>query len=338
MTMTSPVRVAILGCGGYAGAHARRLREHPEARIVALCDVDRQITQAYLERHLADYAPAPAQFDDAAAMYREATPDAVIICTPHTLHAQHARQALEAGCHVYLEKPMVTSVDDAYALAEQVERAGRVLVVGYNTPCTPEFDYIRESIRAQRLGRLEMVTGYLSQDWMRATVGKWRQDPELSGGGMAYDSGAHLLNSLVWSVEDHVAEVFAFIDHHGTAVDINSTINVRFENGVLAALAIAGNCGAGDSQMAFLFDHGRINTNGWHGNHLEVWHGKERIKYPHVTGQSQTADDNFIDAILGRAEPRTNVRHGIYQSELMDAIYESARTGASARPQRGATA
>ncbi len=53
--------------------------------------------------------------------------------------------------------------------------------------------------------------------------------------------------------------------------------------------------------MSFIFDNGKINTNGWNGSWLEVFEGKERVKYPQVTGQPQTPDDNFIDAILGRA-------------------------------------
>jgi predicted dehydrogenase len=58
------------------------------------------------------------------------------------------------------------------------------------------------------------------------------------------------------------------------------------------------------------------------------------VKYPVIPGRAQTPDDNFIDAILGRAEPRTSLQNGIVQSELMDAIYESARTGLPAKPQR----
>ena len=332
----SKVRIAMLGCGGFAGAHARRLAPNPDAQIVALCDVSEEATQRYLDTNLADYEPAPAQFTDAARMYNEVQPDAVFICTPHTLHAEHAHQALDAGCHVFLEKPMVTAAEDAHAVAEKVEQTGKILVIGYNTPCTPEFNFIRESIRQQRFGKLELVVGHLSQNWKRATAGKWRQDPALSGGGQAYDSGAHLLNSLVWAVEDDIAEVHAFVDNVDTPVDINSSINVRFESGVFASIVIGGNCPVGESHMSFMFDNGKINTSGWSGNWLEVYEHSQRVKYPNVPGNTQFPDDNFIDALLGRAEPRTGPRNGIIQSELMDAIYESARTGAPARPKRSA--
>lgn len=334
----SKVRIAILGCGGYSGRHAMRLSERDDVEIVGLCDVSEEITRGYLERNLSGYEPAPAQFTDAAEMYRAVEPDAVFICTPHTMHFEHASQALDAGLHVFLEKPMVTAAEDAYALEEKVKQTHKILVVGYNTPCTPEFQYIRESIREQRFGKLEMVVGHVSQNWKRATIGKWRQDPALSGGGQAYDTGAHLLNSLVWSVEDDIAEVYAFIDNHGTPVDINSSINARFESGVFASIVISGNCPVFESHMSFIFDNGKINTSGQAGHWIEVYQGNNRLKYPPIAGEVQYPDDNFIDAILGRAEPATSVYNGIVQSELMDAIYESARTGAPARPKRSTTA
>jgi predicted dehydrogenase len=316
------------------GAHAQRFKANPDARIVALCDVKKEIVEAFIEKHLKDYAPRPTIYTDAAAMYREAKPDGVAIVTPHTQHFEQALQALSAGCHVLMDKPMVTQADQAYTLADKVKATGKVFLVGYNTSCSPEFYYLRETIRNKTLGNLEMVIGYISQDWMRFTKGLWRQDPKLSGGGQAYDSGAHLLNSLCWSVEANVAEVFAFVDNHGTPVDINSTFVVKFENGVMASIAVSGNCPSGGTHMVFIFDGGRVEIDGWGGSWINVFKGNEKIKYPVIPWKAQTPNDNFIDAILGRAEPRATVLNGIVHTELMDAIYESARTGQPARPKR----
>ena len=328
------VKVAFLGTGGFMGAHAQRLRAHPDVQLVGMCDVSVAIAESFIERHFKDYALRPASFADAAAMYAQVKPDAVFIATPHTLHYQHAVQALDAGCHVYMEKPMVTSLDDAYALRDKVKKAGKILVIGYNSPCSPEFNYIRNAIRNKTLGNLEMVHAYISQGWMKGTVGLWRQDPKLSGGGQAYDSGAHLLNSLCWSVESDIQEVFAFVDNHGTPVDINSSIVVKFVNGVTAAITVSGNCPSDGSHMALIFDNGRIEADGWSGSWINVWQGRQKVKYPVVPGKDQTPDDNFIDAVLGRAEPMTSPQNGVVQSQLMDAIYESARTGLPARPKR----
>ncbi|MBU4211271.1 MAG: Gfo/Idh/MocA family oxidoreductase [Kiritimatiellae bacterium] len=332
--MRKKIRVGILGCGGMAGAHAMRFKANPNVRIVALCGVAEERVKAFADRALADYRLAPAIYTDPARMYKESKLDAVAIVTPHTLHFKEGIHALDAGLHVLMEKPMVTDSGHAHALARKVKKAGKIFMIAYNTPCSPEFFFLREAIRQKTYGNLEMVVGYLSQDWMRRTKGSWRQDPKRSGGGQAYDSGAHLLNSLCWSVESDIAEVFAFMDNHGAKVDINSTINVKFANGVTAAIAVSGNSPGHGTFMAFMFDNGRIEIDGWDASWMNVFDRAGRVKYPVVPGKPQTPNDNFIDAILGRAEPRTTVRNGIIHSELMDAIYESVRTGKPARPRK----
>lgn len=330
------VRVAILGCGGMSGAHAQRFKNHPDAEIVALADISGEVAiRQYAASNLAGYSPEPAIFTDAAEMYRVAKPDAVTIVTPHTLHFEHGMQALKAGCHVFMEKPMVTSSTQAHELAEEVRKVGKILVVGYNTPCSPEFRYLRQLIRDGELGPLQTVTGWQNQGWKNLTTGTWRQNPKLSGGGQLYDSGAHMFNSLVWTVEQPIAEVHSFLDNCGTSVDINGTVNIRFGNGVLATMTITGNSNGDGSGMYFAFENGRVDIDGWGGGWIEVYkRGQGKVKYPPITGAAQSPNDNFIDAILGRAEPLTTPMNGVIQSELMDAIYESAKDGKTARPKK----
>jgi predicted dehydrogenase len=334
MDSMSKVRVAILGCGGMAGAHANRFKGNPDVEIVALCDVSEEQINKFIERNLKDYEPQPAVYTDRAQMYAEAKPDAVSIVTPHTMHFEHGMEALQNGCHILMEKPMVTDSGQAHELAKAVEAAGKIFVVGYNTPCTPAFHYLREIIRSGELGKLETVTGWQTQNWKKGTTGSWRQDPSLSGGGQMYDSGAHMFNSLVWSVEQPISEVLAFVDNLGAPVDINGTVNIRFKNGVLATMTIAGNCPASSAGMYYTFDGGRVDIDGWGGGWIKVYKGSQEVSPEELNlkGESQTPNDNFIDAILGRAEARTSPLNGVIQSELMDAIYESAKTGAIARP------
>lgn len=326
------LRIGILGSGSKAGNLAQKITENPEAAIVAACDINAEITAAFIEKNFADTDEKPASFTDAAAMYAEANLDGVMIVTPHTLHYQHGMQALEAGLHVFMEKPLVTSTEDARTLAAKVNETDRVFAVGFNTPCTAVFKYLREQIRANTWGKLELVNGYLSQNWLTLTVGTWRQKPELSGGGQAYDSGAHILNSLTWSVESSVAKVFSFIDNHETPVDINSVIVVKFKNKVMASLAISGNCLAtASSHMVFIFEKARIEVDGWNGGFIKVF-TKDGEESPELSAQSNLPTDNFINAILGREDVQAGPQNGIHHSELMDAIYESARTGSVAQP------
>ncbi|HET6384302.1 MAG TPA: Gfo/Idh/MocA family oxidoreductase [Armatimonadota bacterium] len=330
----SRVRVAIMGCGGMAGAHARRYRSNPDCEIVALCDVDEPRVQAFIDRNLSDYQPKPKIYTDPAKMYAEAKPDAVSIVTPHTLHFEHGMQALDAGCHVLMEKPMVTDSTQAHKLAARVKETGKILCIGYNTPCTPEFRYLRDLVRTKELGKLETVTGWLAQNWKKGTRGSWRQDPKLSGGGQMYDSGAHLFNSLVWTVEQPIAEVFAFVDNQDAPVDINGAVNIRFADGTLATITIVGNCPSDGAGMYLTFENGRVEIDGWGGGWIRVFRGGQgQVKYPPIMGQAETPNDNFIAAILGKEQPQTSPINGVQQSELMDAIYESARTDKPARPK-----
>ena len=316
------------------GTHAERFRAHPDVEIAALCDVSTEIVEQLIARlKLGDLRPRPRLFTDPAVMFREGKLDAVAIITPHTLHFAHAMLAADAGLHVFMEKPMVTASAQAHALAKRFKATGKVFTIGYNTPCTPEFDWLRTVIRQKKFGRLELVSGYLAQGWMKITGGTWRQNPKLSGGGQAYDSGAHILNSLCWSVDSEIAEVFALVDNHGTPVDINSSINLRFANGVLASIVVSGNCPANGASMHFMFENGRVDIDGWCGEWMHVWEGGTKIT-PVLPGRRQTPDENFVDAVLGRAESRTSLQNGIVQSELMDAIYASARTGRPAKPAR----
>jgi len=328
------IKVAILGCGGMAGAHAQRLRARDEVVVTALCDVNEDITSGFRQRWFEGVEPQAALYTDATQMYREAGPDAVVIVTPHTQHYAQARQALEAGCHVLLEKPMVTDSYDAHELEKVVANSGKVFVVGYNTPCKPTLHYIRETIRNGELGELEVISGWMAQNWKDSQVGKWRQDPALSGGGMLYDSGAHILNSLVWTVEQPVDAVQAFIDNSGTAVDINGIINVRFANGIFAGISIDGNCMAWGAGLTYLFKNGRIEFDGWGGSWLRVWKGTEELQDLPTADNSFTSTSNFIDSILGHTQPAAGAPNGVLQSELMDAIYQSAQSGQVVKVQR----
>jgi len=331
----SKIRLGIIGCGGMSGGHARRMKGIADVQIVSVCDLNTEITRDYIDNNLEEIEPRPEEYDNIAKMFSDTKLDAVAIVTPHVLHFQQGMQALDAGCHVLMEKPMVIAAEDAYRLAEKVKETGKVFVVGYNTPCTANFYYLRECIRNQTFGKLELVTGYLTQNWKSMTEGGWRRDAKLAGGGQAYDSGAHLLNSICWSVESSIAEVHAFLDNQNISVDVNSSINIRFENGVLGGIVVSGNCPRDGAHSAFIFENGCVEIDGWNGHWIRVWEADERLDRPPITEEMDAGspDDNFINAILGRAAPRTNAVNGIIQCELMDAVYESGRTGQPARPK-----
>lgn len=332
-----PIRFAILGCGKFAGYHARTLAERADCEVVACVDVSESIVADFVSRHLAKVESPIVQGTDLGATLKTVKPDAVVITTPHTLHFEHVIAALDAGCHVFVEKPMVTQADHARAIEAKLKamKPQPVFVVGYNTVCTPEFDYLRRVIASPHsdigLGALTNVNAWLSQNWLAWCRGSWRLKPELSGGGFAYDTGAHLLASLCYSVNQPIAEVSAHIDRCGEVVDINSSVHVRFANDVTSDLTLTGNCASEGCRMTFLFEGGRIEIDGWYGSWIEVHNAWGKVKYPNVNTKliSHSALENFIHAVQGKDMPKSGAAMGVIQADLMDGLYLSAQKGAS---------
>ena len=95
------MRIGILGCGNIIGGHVERLKERQAVEIVALCDVNNKAIIRVKEQFFAERSIA--LYQSANSMYEEQSLDAVVIATPHTLHYEHAMQAMDAGCHVFLE-------------------------------------------------------------------------------------------------------------------------------------------------------------------------------------------------------------------------------------------
>jgi predicted dehydrogenase len=260
-------------------------------------------------------------------MYREQELDAVVICTPHSLHAGQALEALEAGCHVLIEKPMVTTLADARSI-EKRSAANPELLLGvcFNPAYSPALERARQAVRDRRYGGLELVHGYLSQDWYRLTDGTWRHDPAVSGGGQTMDSGAHLLNSLLSIVQSPVRTVYAVLSERERGIDINAALTVRFDNGVAASLAIGGNSPPDGGQTVLLFENGRIELDAWKGDWYRGIAADGTVDELLDLGEADP-DGAFIDAIRGGGPLAAGLREGVDTAALTDAIYRSAASG-----------
>jgi predicted dehydrogenase len=240
----NPVRIGMIGCGGHARWHISNLCKVADARVAALADPN----PAQIQRTQAMFpalAKVPA-FSDFHAMLAQAELDAVVICTPHTQHVDQVIDAFGRGLHVLVEKPMVTSVEDAHRVLDAHRKApGKVGAIGYQRHTQPEFIRLRQEIASGKWGAVTYLAALQCQEWKRLTKGTWRQDPQLSGGGQLNDSGSHLIDILLWVTGLRPASVSAVIDNLGTPVDINSSLSIRFAGGAMASVAIVGDAPSG---------------------------------------------------------------------------------------------
>jgi len=327
--MMKKIRLGVIGCGGFVQYHLKPMaRDVPELRITALCD----IVRGHAEHHRRLYCPrrrVPIYLDYRDMLANEKL-DAIIVSTPHTLHFRHAYDSLAAGCHVMVEKPMVTSSAHARRLVARAKRKRLALLIAIQGTYTDTFAYARRLLSDGTMGELQLATGLLAQGWMKGTRGKWRQDPKLSGGGQLYDSCAHVLSAMMYLVNSPVREVFCIADNKGTPVDINAVACFRFANGAMATVTSGGNCPTWKSHLTLQGANARMEISPHGGDFLVNGRGLARDikkvprgwKIPTVSPSR-----NFADVILGRAEPRCGGEVGILLADLMDALYESAATG-----------
>src|SRR2546421_496932 len=237
------IQLALIGCGNMAHWHAQQLQKIDRCKVVALVDPVADQTRQFKEKYFHD----AAQYDSMENLLavRPGKLDGVVLVTPHTLHFSQAKMALENGLHVLVEKPMVTSSKDACELWKLVRTSGKKLGITFQSPYTNEFQYLAAERDAGRLGKVQIISGWLSQNWMKWTKGSWRQDAKMSGGGQMYDSGAHLLNAFMWLMNEPVVEAACFYNKVEAPVDINGVAIVRFSGGAIGSIAIGGEWAGG---------------------------------------------------------------------------------------------
>ncbi len=326
--MSEKIKLAIVGCGGMSHAHGGWLNDIPEAEVVGLCDINRENMEKLWKAKFGAREEI-RRYDSMEKLLKNPPKGlkGIIIVTPHTLHYPQAMAALDAGYNVLVEKPMVTESAHARKLAEKVKKTGLLLQVSFQASYSCEFAYIREAIRSGRIGELQTVTSWSHQGWKHyGPKYSWRFDPKMSGGGQMYDTGAHLFNAIGWCMDRPVEEVFCWLDKQDMKVDINAVMTIKWAGGVMGTAVISGNSPGWDEGIIIAGNKGRLHT-GIHGGRLDHFEGANKIKYPTVNFPHSTPDRNFVNCLLGRAEPMCPVRYGILHSWMMDALYKSAKTG-----------
>jgi len=235
--MSKQVRAAVIGTGGMARyAHLRVMLQQPDTtEIVVVCEPsDESYAAASVLFDEAGVAPPPNEPDleKLLADYGERL-DVALIITPHNLHYTQSVMCMEAGLDVLVEKPMVMNADEAERLIITRNRTGRLVVVAFNGSMSPNNRTAIKMMRNGEIGALQSIAATVWQNWSALTVGSWRQIPDISGGGFLFDTGAHMLNTVVDLAGEPFTEVSAFLDNCDRPVDINGVVMGRLKSGVL---------------------------------------------------------------------------------------------------------
>ena len=210
---TKPVRVAIVGCGRISDLHELGYRGREDAKIIAVCDTDKNLANAKAKAW-----GAKKVYYDYSRLLEDRDIDLVELLLPHHLHAEMAIAACRAGKHVSVQKPMATCITDADRMIEAAQKAGVLLRIYETFVFYPPAVQAKKMIEAGEIGepqmlRMHLNTGKTECGWevpFEAWV--WRfNEKECGGGPLVFDHGYHLF-SLAYNLMGPVEKVYAWID------------------------------------------------------------------------------------------------------------------------------
>ena len=226
------LKTALIGCGKVGRIHATALAQRPESELVAVCDGVSDRAKSFAEEF------GVTGFVDVAEMLEKAKPDAVCICTPHPLHAVPAVQALDAGLHVLVEKPMAATLADCDRMLAAAKASGATLSVvsqrRWFEPVTcPES---KTAIASGKIGTpsgLALIGMFNWRDASYYQSDPWRGRWDTEGGGVLVNQAPHQLDLLSWFMGEieEISGCWANVNHPSVEVEDTAVAVVRFKSG-----------------------------------------------------------------------------------------------------------
>lgn len=357
--MTEPVtnlKIAIIGCGGIGmEKHLPALSQVEGVELVAFCDLIE-------ERALAGKAKFGSNestvYTDYQTMLAEEALDVVHVCTPNATHAELSIASLDAGNHVMCEKPMAKTAEEARAMIEASERNGKKLTIGYQNRFRKDSQYLKAICQEGQLGEIYNAKAHAIR---RRAVPTWGVflDEEAQGGGPLIDIGTHALDLTLWMMDNYqpkyvvgntyrkladtenAANAFGSWDPKEFTVEDSAFGYIVMENGASIYLESSWALNAVKSGEAKTTLHGTkagadmdngLTINGEdHG----LLFDKQVITDPGAVdffeGENHDPEveeaEQWVQAILNDTEPVVKPQEALVVTEILEAIYQSAKTG-----------
>ncbi len=324
-------RVGFIGTGVMARYHLDGMLIRDDTAVVAVCEPSEANYVKTVELFDRHGQPAPDNEPDWERFVARfgGELDAVFILTPHAFHFAQATACLEAGLDVLLEKPMVLTADEAEALIATRDRTGRLLVVAFQGSLSPQVREASRLLRSGELGSILNISATAWQDWATITTNTWRQQPELSGGGFMFDTGAHMLNTVADLAGEDFSEVAAWLEDDGKPVDIRAAVIGRLASGALVTMNACGSAIPSCHSEIRVFTTGAILKTGIWGESLEIQrNGASALRKVRAVAGIPVWEQ-FLNVRSGDIPNPSPPEVGLRMARLWDAIRESASKAGS---------
>ncbi len=313
------IKIGFLGAGYIAGVHAGILAGDKRVKVATVHDVDRDRAEQFARSTGATVAHSSSE---ALAIC-----DAVYIATPNTIHDELAIFAIEAGNHVFCEKPMATRLTDARRMLKAAKKSKLVFQVGHNRRFAPVYAELKRMIseaHQPHSAHVKMNRGELVNP-------EWVGDRKTTG-GFLYETTIHMFDMLRFLFGE-VATVQAVGSTHEYSEMDDFSVLITFQSGMHATLA-----SSADASWLFPFErievfchHSTIVTremesltysDGLDGRHVE--RSMHQLTKEEKWGYAQE-DRAFIDSIVGGLPAAVTALDGFKAVQLVDAVYESVK-------------
>ncbi len=337
------IRVGIVGTGMIADVHANVFAQLENVQLKGVYSRSTVRGAEFAERH------SCSAYRDYAEMLSSV--DIVSVCTPSGAHLDAALPAIDAGCHVLIEKPLEISLERCDSIIDAAERKGVQVAGVFQSRFYDASRQLKAAVDQRRFGRLSMGDAYVK--WFRSqeyySGSEWKGTVKYDGGGALMNQSIHAIDLLQWFMGDvkNVQAKTAALGHEGIEVEDTAVAILEFANGALGVIE-----GSTAVYPGFLK---RIEISGSAGSAvleeetLKEWSFAEesagdeeiRTRYGSRAGSGGGAADpgaishtghrqqfeDFIEAVQQNRRPFVDGREARKSVAIIQAIYESSRTG-----------
>ncbi|WP_172249576.1 Gfo/Idh/MocA family protein [Saccharibacillus deserti] len=354
--MSQTYKIGIVGCGGIAnGKHLPSLSRLGNVELVAFCDVVPERAEEAAARYGTEGAKV---YTDYTELLRDVTIDIIHVLTPNESHARISIAALESGKHVMCEKPMAKTAAEARQMVQAAERSGKKLTIGYNNRFRPDSQHLKKVCEAGTLGHIYYAKAHAIR---RRAVPTWGVflDEDKQGGGPLIDIGTHALDLTLWMMDNYKPKVVLGTKYHELSqrenaanawgpwdpekfkVEDSAFGMVVMENGATVVLesswalnsldvdeskcSLSGSEGGADMKNGLRIngeEFGRLYT-----KEVDLSSGGVAFYEGKAESDSDLEMFRWIEAIEQDLTPTVTPEQACVVSEILEAIYESARTG-----------
>ncbi len=335
------VRIGVIGVGGMGGVHARALEsgEFQRAKLSAIADMNDKAVEGFGED--------VAKFSDGVALIESGEVDAVLIATPHFSHTALGIEALTAGLHVLVEKPISVHKADCERLIAAHQGPDQIFAAMFNQRTDPHYRKVKELIDDGGLGELIRVN-WIITNWFRTqryyAAGGWKATWKGEGGGVLLNQSPHQLDLLQWmcGMPTKVRAFGGFGKYHEIEVEDEVTAWLEYENGATGVFITSTGEAPGTNRLEITGELGRIvvedgavrfKRNASSCREFSRT-SEESFAEPEVTeveieaegtgGQHAEVLQNFIGAITNGATLIAPAAEGIHSVELANSMLYSA--------------